>query len=104
MKLIAVVAVVSVAGEAGRRHHSLGCRRGEEVDHPMLCCKVQLQRVQALQELGGFAGKAFEELAWISHNHLKTPMCSFKERTRMCCGPILKMYKNLCSKSTMASL
>ena len=43
MKLIAVVAVVSVAGEAGRRHHSLGCRRGEEVDHPMLCCKVQLQ-------------------------------------------------------------
>ena len=64
MKLIRV-AGVGVAGEVGRRHHSLGCRCGEEVDHPMLCCKVQLQGVQAPQELGGLACKTFKGSAWI---------------------------------------
>ena len=45
------VAGVSMTGEAAGRQHSLSCRRGEEVDNAMLCCKVQLQGVQVLQEL-----------------------------------------------------
>ena len=44
------LAGVGVAGEVARRHHSLCRRRGEKVDHPMLCGKRHLEGVQVLQE------------------------------------------------------
>ena len=75
------VAGVSMAGEAGRGHHSLSCT-GEEVDHAVLCCKVQLKRFQTLQELRGFACQAFE-LTWICHNHLQIQIGSFKMSVRV---------------------
>ena len=65
------VAAVSMAGEAGRGQHSLSCSTGEKVDHAVLCCKVQLKRFQARQELRGFAGQTFEGLAFICQNHLQ---------------------------------
>ena len=79
------VAQVSMAREAGRGQHSSSCRSGEEVDHAVLCCKVQLKRLQALQKLrGGFAGQTFEGLVWICHCHLQFPKDSFNARTRIC--------------------
>ena len=83
------VAGVSMAGEAGRGHHSLSCT-GEEVDHAVLCCKVQLKRFQARQELRGFASQAFE-LAWICLNHLQIQIGIFKMRTRMRVSDIIQL-------------
>ena len=70
VKELIMVAGVSMAGEAGRGHHSLSCTTGEEVDHAVLCCKVQLKRFQARQEPRGFACHTFE-MPWIRHNHLQ---------------------------------
>ena len=67
-----------MAGEAGRGHHSLSCSTGEEVDHAVLCCKVQPKRFQIRQELRGFACQAFEGLAFICHNHLQIQIGSFQ--------------------------
>ena len=89
-KELIMVAGVSMAGEAGRGHHSLSCT-GEEVDHAVLCCKVQLESFQARQELRGFAGQTFEELAWICLNHLQIQIGIFKMRTRMRVSDIIQL-------------
>ena len=79
---------VCVAEEGGRRQHSLSCRRGEDVDPPMLCCKVHLQGVQALQELRRFACQACERVARVCHNHLKSLWFDFQYWAYACLGPI----------------
>ena len=80
-----------VAGEDGRGQHSLSCSTGEEVDHAVLCYKVQLKGFQARQELRGFAGQTFEELAWICLNHLQIQIGIFKMRTRMRVSDIIQL-------------
>ena len=40
---------------------------------------MHLQRVQVMQELGRFACKAFEGIAWIRQCHLKGPVMLDKE-------------------------
>ena len=51
---------VSMAGEVVGRHHSLSCWRGQEVGHPVLCGKVQLQRRKIRKELLRVACNAFK--------------------------------------------
>ena len=65
---------VCVAEEGGRRQHSLSCRRGEDIDHSVLCCKVQLQGGKILQELRRFACQACEGVTRVCHCHLKMLM------------------------------